>query len=83
MKQCSKCGKQYEDWNIFCRDCGVLLNAVGDAPAQAETPPPIDENTPVHVPVLTLDPPVALPDPPPAPPAEAPGVPEAPPAEAP
>lgn len=83
MKQCSKCGKQYEDWNIFCRDCGVLLNAMGDAPAQAETPPPIDENTPVHVPVLTLDPPVALPDPPPAPPAEAPGVPEAPPAEAP
>lgn len=38
MKQCSKCGKRYEDWNIFCRDCGVLLTPVAESPAEAAAP---------------------------------------------
>ncbi|MBR6095848.1 MAG: hypothetical protein IKP82_02720 [Oscillospiraceae bacterium] len=40
MKRCSKCGKTYEDWSIFCRDCGQLLSPEGEAaptPAQAES----------------------------------------------
>lgn len=41
MKRCSKCGKTYEDWSIFCRDCGQLLSPEG-----AAAPPP-EEAAPV------------------------------------
>ncbi|MCR4935474.1 MAG: hypothetical protein K5990_03225, partial [Oscillospiraceae bacterium] len=40
MKRCSKCGKTYEDWSIFCRDCGQLLHPEGEAAPAA--PPPAE-----------------------------------------
>lgn len=44
MKRCSKCGKTYEDWSIFCRDCGQLLHPEGEA---APAAPPPEEAEPV------------------------------------